>query len=730
MSLSELRNDVIEFFNNSNNRKYDIRELKRVFCTSGEHKVEELIDVLNKLEVEGILFLDDRKKLYCIFPKDERFVHGHIRINKHGEGFIDGLNNGLKYKVDVNNLNGALNGDTVILKTTNVMQNGYVMCFVSKILERNTGCIVIEVKSRGNELYLESYDTEFNHPIIIKPSELKNYVEGDRLQVKIDKPNKDGSYNAEIIQYIGHKSELDSELKVIAITNKVKLGFSEEALEEAEEMPTEVLDQEKEGRLDLTDHMIFSIDGVKTKDRDDAVELEVLENGNYKLGVHIADVSYYVKPGSHLWDEAMEKGNSTYIADSVEPMLPRKLSNGICSLNPDVERLALSCIMEINPEGDVVSYDFVDTVIKSRMAMTYEDVNRILEDGEEIPEYNPYVDNLKLMQELARILEKKKAERGCVDFGSRDLEFDFDEDGKPIEIHKKEQKTAEKIIENFMLLAGECAYNYLIIPSPYRVHEKPEEEKVEEAFDLLQKSGIRICLPNDKNNKKGVRVKSMHELSSGIEIQRILDQIKEKDVREVAANIILRSMQRARFSVVNYEHFGLALKKYGQFTSPIRRAGDLVTHANVRMQRDNTFQFELLDDYYEEIDTLCDHITVTEQNSDSAEREGDKYEMVRYMEDHLGEKFTAVVTYVNSRGIYIKTPNGIEGKINPEDIEGDSFYYDDDTKSFKGKKTKSKIKIGTRLTAVAVETKKEFRTVNFGIDEEDLLVLTKKKVAL
>ena len=377
----------------------------------------------------------------------------------------------------------------------------------------------------------------------------------------------------------------------------------------------------------------------------------------------------------------------------------------------------------------VVNFDFVDTIINSKKSMTYDDVNKILEDGEMVPGYEPFVDSLRLMEELSAKLEKKKAARGCVDFGSRDLEFDFDENGKPIEIHKKEQKTAEKIIENFMLLAGECAYNYLVIPSPYRVHEKPEEEKVEEAFNLLQKSGIKICVPNDKKNKRGVRVKSTHEISSGIEIQKILDQIKEADVREVAASIILRSMQRARFSVENLEHFGLALKKYGQFTSPIRRAGDLVTHANVRMQRDNTFQFELLDDYYDEIDELCGHITATEQNSDQAEREGDKYEMVRYMEDHLGERFDVVVTYVNSRGIFVKTPNGIEGKIEPDDIEGIDLYYDDETRSFKDKKGRLKIKIGSKLNAIAVDTKREFRTVNFGLDYEDVMLLTKKKMA-
>ena len=725
--MSELIDNVLNFFEKSNGRKYDFREIKRCFCSSGEVSVDDLRRVLEELEIDGKILLDKRKKLFSLFPKDGRLVFGKIAINKHGEGFIESETG--KYKIGIDSLNGALNGDTVLLRTSHRVYHGYTISFVDRILKRNTGCIICEVRSNEGTLYLEPYDTKFNHRIFINREQMKNYVEGDRIQVRIDEPNRDGSYTAQVVQYIGHKDELDSELRIIAINNKVKIGFSEEAEKEADELPTEVLDEERVGRMDCTSHLVFSIDGAKTKDRDDACELVLLPNGNYKLGVHIADVSHYVKPGSALWREAMEKGNSTYIADSVEPMLPHKLSNGICSLNPNVDRLALSCIMEITPNGEVVNFDFVDTIINSKKSMTYDDVNKILEDGEMVPGYEPFEESLRLMEQLSLVLEKRKAARGCVDFGSRDLEFDFDEDGKPIEIHKKQQRTAEKIIENFMLLAGECAYNYLIIPSPFRVHEKPEEEKVEEAFSLLQKSGIRICVPNDKKNKRGVRVKSTHEISSGIEIQRILDQIKEADVREVAASIILRSMQRARFSVENLEHFGLALKKYGQFTSPIRRAGDLVTHANVRMQRDNTFQFELMDDYYEEIDELCGHITTTEQNSDQAEREGDKYEMVRYMEDHLGERFDVVVTYINSGGIYVKTANGIEGVILPEDIEGDDFYYDDDTRSYKGKKSKTKIKIGSKLSVIAVDTKREFRTVNFALEYDDVMTLAKRRMA-
>ena len=500
---------------------------------------------------------------------------------------------------------------------------------------------------------------------------------------------------------------------MIAVENHITIDFTEEAIAEAQALPTEVRPKDKEGRLDLTDDLIFTIDGEKTKDRDDAVSLRINEKGNYVLGVHISDVTHYIHPGMQLWDEAISRGTSVYMVNTVIPQFPHLISNGICSLNPNVERLCLSCIMEISPEGKILNYDFVDTIINSRKAMTYEDVNKVLEENELVDGYEEFYDNLVLMQGLSTKLEREKRKRGYVDFGNNDIEIEVDENGMPIEFKQRIQKTAEKIIENFMLLAGECYANYMILPSPLRIHEKPDEEDVEEAFNLIGRSGIKV--------------KSSHDIVNGKVIQQMLAQIKNADERNIVANIMLRAMKLAKYDVQNQGHFGLALPKYGHFTSPIRRAADLLAHHNLKQQRDNHFNIRLIDVAYDDMEKVCRHITKKERNADQAERDANHFEMIKYMSEHLGEKFEAYVTYVNSRGIFIKTVDGIEGKILVEDLEGDHFYYDDATASFKGRKSKIKIRIGTHLVLTAVDTKKEYRTVNFGLEEDDFKLLLNKK---
>ena len=317
------------------------------------------------------------------------------------------------------------------------------------------------------------------------------------------------------------------------------------------------------------------------------------------------------------------------------------------------------------------------------------------------------------MRQLSNRMEKVKEKRGYVNFGSNDLEIKMDEDGNPLEFKKKEQKSAEKIIENLMLLAGECYANYMIIPSPLRVHEPPEEERVEEAFEMLEKSGIRV--------------KSTHDIVNGKVIQQLLNQIKDADERTVAAQIILRSMSRARYDVENVGHFGLGVPKYGHFTSPIRRAADLRGHYNLRLQRDNKFSIKDVDEFYDMMDDFCQHISRKERNADQAERDANEFEMIKYMKNHLGEKFNAHVTYVNSKVMFVKTEEGITGRLYPEDIEGDKFNYNDNYLSFAGKKTKKRIKIGTKLVLTALEADRDFGSISFGIERDNLQLIKSRK---
>lgn len=717
-NIYSLKDELMEILDNPRQRykKYKFNQLRTELCGRRSYKVDMLRIALQELEIEGRIQVDTSRGLYRSFPHDLGYVQGAISINKHDEGFITSTD-GKKYKVNTNDLNDALDGDIVIIKPTKKMSEGHVIGKVDKIIKRKDGLVVVEVtKDEDGKYYLRPFNARLNHRIVINGMSMKPLVEGDRIVVKISELTDNNSYYAGFIKNIGHKDDPDADLKVIAIENNIAIDFSKEALAEADAIPTEVTEEEKVGRLDLTNKLIFTIDGAKTKDRDDAVSIEINENGNYVVGVHISDVTHYVHPGMKLWEEALMRGTSVYMADTVIPMLPHKLSNGICSLNPDVDRLTFSCIMEITPEGQVLNYDFVDTIINSRKAMTYEEVNQIFEDGELPLGYEEFYDSLALMNKLSLKMEKVKEKRGYVNFGSNDLEIEMDDKGNPLSFKQKEQRTAEKIIENLMLLAGECYANYMIIPSPLRVHECPDEEKVAEAFEMLDKSGIRV--------------KSTHDIVNGKVIQQILGQIADTDERTIAANIILRSMKRARYDVENVGHFGLGLPTYGHWTSPIRRAADLRGHYNLRMQRDNTFNIKDTEEFYEMMDSFCQHISKKERNADQAERDADEFEMIKYMKEHLGEKFNAHVTYVSSKVIFVKTQEGISGRLYPEDVEGDKFNYNDRTLSFNGKRTKKRIKIGTELVLTSLEADRDFGSISFGVVQEDLpLIKAKRKGA-
>ncbi len=714
-NIYNLKDDLMEILDNPSQkyRKYKFNELRAKICGEKGYRAEMLRDALKELELEGLIEVDQTRGLFRAFPHDLGYVHGKISINKHDEGFIMGRD-GKKYKIRTEDLNDALDGDIVIVKPTKKKSDGHVICKVDRIVKRKDGLVVVEVtKGDDGEFYLRPFNVRLNHPIKINAMSMRPLVEGDRIVVKISELTDNKCYYAGFVKNIGHKDDPDADLKIIAIENKIVIDFSEAALAEAEAIPTEVTEEEKVGRLDLTNELIFSIDGASTKDRDDAVSIKINERGNYVVGVHISDVTHYVHPGMQLWEEALQRGTSVYMADTVIPMLPHKLSNGICSLNPDVDRLTFSCIMEVTPQGEVLNYDFVDTVINSRKAMTYEEVNQIFEDGELPPGYEEFYDSLDLMRQLSERMEKVKEKRGYVNFGSNDLEIKMDENGNPIEFKKKQQRTAEKIIENLMLLAGESYANYMIIPSPLRVHEAPDEERVEEAFETLEKSGIRV--------------KSTHDIVNGKVIQQILSQINDMDERTVAAQIILRSMSRARYDVENVGHFGLGLPTYGHWTSPIRRAADLRGHYNLRLQRDNKFVIKDADAFYDMMDEFCQHISRKERNADQAERDADEFEMIKYMKNHLGEKFNAHITYVNSKVMFVKTEEGITGRLYAEDIQGDKFNYNDATMSFNGKKSKKKLRIGTKLVLTALEADRDFGSISFGIDREDFALIKSRK---
>ena len=674
-------------------KKYSLEDIINE-CKKNNINDEDLIcKILDELKIKGIIY--EKKDTYSQFP-DNLFI-GTLNIS-------DNINyitiDGKTIVIDDSDLNDSLDGDLVTIKENNGKFK------IDSIVKRKDGLLTVEVVHKNGDIYLNPKYDIIKHKIIIDSLSLNNFVDGDLLLVKISERLEDNCYIGEFVEYLGHVSDPDDDLELIAKENSFKIDFDEECMKEVDAIPNEVLDSDKINRLDFTNELIFSIDGENTKDRDDAISLSLDEEGNYILGVHIADVSHYVHPGMKLWTEAMDRSTSVYLANSVIPMLPHKLSNGICSLNPDVERLTFSCIVKISPKGQIINYSFVDSFIKSKRALTYDEANDIIE-GKENNRDRELSLTLRLMYQLSNILEINKVKRGYIDFGCNDVIVDIDNDNTPIDLHLRLRNKAEKLIANFMQIASECAALYVSSRAPYRVHDKPRIDDMMYALETL--------------NTTGIKVNEIEDVIDPKEIQKLLNQIKNSSDRDIVSNIILRAMKPARYSPYNIGHYGLALEKYSQFTSPIRRASDLMLHVVIKNERNLTKSFS-----YRDMADFCRHATNIEMNALNANRAAIRFQMRKYIENHYQEKFPAIVTFIDPSGIYIKTSQGIEGKIVAKDIEGDTFMYDFKTNTFKGKKTKYRIKIGSNVLLTPLDTFWN-NMINFGISNEDLLLLKKRK---
>ena len=476
-------------------------------------------------------------------------------------------------------------------------------------------------------------------------------------------------------------------------------------MKEADELPSEVLKEEKNNRKDLTKEQIFTIDGDDTKDIDDAISYKKLSNGNHELGVHIADVSHYVIENSNLDKEAYERGTSVYLADRVIPMLPHKLSNGICSLNPEVERLATSCVMEIDTEGNIINYDIFKSIIKSRKQMTYKNVNKILEENI-IPEgYEPFAETLKQMQELAKILRKNKIDRGYIDFEIDESKIIVDEKGKAIDVKLRERGIGEKLIEDFMIAANEAVATYINnmeLPFVYRIHGEPSEEKINNFIKFVSILGYKI-----EGNKKEITPKNM---------QRMLEQLKNKEEYSILSSILLRSMQKAVYDKNNIGHFGLASKCYTHFTSPIRRYPDLIVHRllneyifekNINEETVNKYEYKLTD--------ITAHSSERERAAVECEREVDDMKKAEYMQDHIGEEYQGMISSVMPFGMFVELPNLIEGLVHISDLTDDVYTYNEETFSIVGRKNKRGYRLGDKVKIQVKSANKEAKTVDFTI---------------
>ena len=675
----------------------------------GEEYDEDVIHTLNKLSDDYTLYCT-RKGKYMLFSDSElskEFKKGVFSDTQNDYGFVD-IGEVDDVFIHGSNTNGAIEGDTVLVKiiknkNNDKKQEGIVI----KVLTHNIKNKVGEVYHYEGKMMVQLDDKKFKKLIILDGAhtEINRLVDGDKVIVSLDNPTrkKDNYYlYAKFLKRIGHINDPDIDILSIIAENGIDVEFPDDVIEELKTIPTEVEKVDLLDRKDLRDLVIFTIDGDDTKDIDDAISIKKLDNGNYELGVHIADVSYYVKEDSPLDKAARDRGTSVYLTDRVIPMIPHQLSNGICSLNPNVDRLAVSCVMEVNHKGQVEHYDIFPSVIKSRIQMTYNKVNDYLERDIVDPEYKEFTDELSLMRELSDIIRKSKVARGCIDFDTDEIKILVDENGHPTEITKRERGVGEKLIEDFMIIANETVATHLFnmeLPSLYRVHGEPSEERFIKFLNEIQMLGINI--------KEDIRKMSPYV------VQHIIEELKKYPSFIVLNTQMLSCMDKAIYDVNNIGHFGIASKCYTHFTSPIRRYPDTTIH-------------RLLHRYFFEKDGITDekvrhfrailpeiaaHSSDKERSSIECEREVDELKEAEYMEDHIGEEYHGMISSVTSFGFFVQLDNLIEGLVPIATLNG--FYYNQSTDTIISERNKTIYIVGKEVDVRVVRASKEERIIDF-----------------
>lgn len=669
----------------------------------------ELNRILNELLAEGRLSLTKKGKFIKAKHSDKELIGTFISHPK-GFGFveIDGRDEDLY--IPENFVNGAFHKDTVKVALLSGQNGRRQEAQVIEILSRGMRQIVgIYDKSNKNYGFVIPDNTKINDDIFVPVERSKGAVSGHKVVCEITDYGKNNRKpEGKVTEILGHVNDPGVDIMSIVKGYELPTEFSEKIMNQVERVANEVSEADMAGRRDLRDLQMVTIDGEDAKDLDDAVSL-TKDGGYYQLGVHIADVTNYVQENSALDWEARERGTSVYLVDRVIPMLPHKLSNGICSLNAGENRLALSCLMTIDAKGEVVSHEIIESVIKVDKRMTYTSVKKILEDKDEteIELYQELVPMFELMQELARILREKRKKRGSIDFDFPESKIILDKQGHPIEIKPYERNVATKIIEDFMLIANETVaehFHWMELPFLYRTHDNPDSEKVSKLSTFIRNFGYSI--------------KSKQEEIHPKELQKLLAKIEDTPEEALISRLTLRSMKQAKYTINCTGHFGLACSYYCHFTSPIRRYPDLQIHRIIKEQIRGRLNDKRIEHYNEILPEVAKHSSEMERRADEAERETDKLKKVEFMEAHIGEIYEGVISSITTWGVYVELPNTIEGMIHVSMLPGDYFYYDEETYEMVGQATNIRYKLGQTLKVKVNATDKILRTIDFVIPQE------------
>ena len=679
-----------------------------------DEEIPLLPSTLSKL-IKDLKIRFTNKGKYAKFDDKSQKI-GIFAANKRGFGFVIVDGEDKDYHVSYENVNGAIDGDEVVIKVIDESKHEAAVVRVNK---RNLNNLLVgELYTKDDKNFLKLDDDKLNIIVEISSDDLEGAVPGHKIVVKIEnKITKSNYYQGKVIRILGHKDDPGVDILSIAARYQINDVFPDEVIEELKSIPDEVSKEELASRKDLTGEVIFTIDGDDTKDIDDAISIKKLDNGNYLLGVHIADVSHYVKDGTALGDEAYLRGTSSYLANTVIPMLPHQLSNGICSLNPDVIRLTISCIMEIDDKGNLVDSEIFESYIKSRKQMTYKNVNKILNENIVPNGYDEFVSDLKLMEELSKIIRKNKIEKGYLDFDVPEPKIITDKNGKAIDIQRRVQDTGENLIEDFMIMANETVastISYMDLPFIYRVHGLPDEEKIRNFLHFINILGYKIHA-----NLKNITPKT---------IQNILKQLKDKKEYNILSSMLLRSMQKAIYDNVNIGHFGLSSKFYTHFTSPIRRFPDLTVHRLLRAYLFNhNIDNQTIDYYNSVLPDIAKHSSEREMAATQCERDIDDMKMAEYMESHVGEVYKGVISTVTNFGVYVELDNLVEGMIKIDELDDDYYFYDESTFSLVGKRSHKRYMLGQTIDIIVDSVIKDKGLINFKLYKGDKSGNTKQK---
>ena len=673
----------------------------------------ELNRILNELLAEGKLSITKKGKFIKAKHSDKELIGTFISHPK-GFGFVEIEGRDEDLYIPENFVNGAFHKDTVkvtLLSTQSTGQGGrrqeaQVREIIARCLKQIVG---IYDKNNKNYGFVIPDNTKIHEDVFVPVERSKGAVSGHKVVCEITDYGKNNRKpEGKITEILGHVNDPGVDIMSIVKGYELPTEFSEKIMRQAERVASEVSEADMTGRRDLRDVQMVTIDGEDAKDLDDAVSLSK-DGVHYQLGVHIADVTNYVQENSALDWEARERGTSVYLVDRVIPMLPHKLSNGICSLNAGENRLALSCLMTIDEKGDVISHEIVESVIKVDRRMSYTSVKKILEDRDEAErrEYETLVPMFQLMRELAGILREKRKKRGSIDFDFPESKIVLDRQGHPIEIKPYERNVATKIIEDFMLIANETVaehFHWMELPFVYRTHDNPDPEKIDKLSTFIRNFGYSI--------------KSRQEEIHPKELQKLLAKIEDTPEEALISRLTLRSMKQAKYTIDCTGHFGLACQYYCHFTSPIRRYPDLQIHRIIKEQLRGRLNEKRIDHYNEILPEVAKHSSEMERRADEAERETDKLKKVEYMERHIGDIYEGVISSITAWGVYVELPNTIEGMIHVSMLPGDYFYYDEETYEMVGQATDIRYKLGQTLKIRVNATDKITRTIDFVIPQE------------